>query len=294
VKDIQVTQQRSSSFLWIRDFGMLIKFRLSLTVVMSSALAFVIATEGPVDYIKLLVLSIGGFLVTGAAGILNQVLEKDYDRLMKRTENRPLPKGRMGSSTAVLLAGLLCLMGVVLLSFLNPLSGFLSIISFILYAFVYTPMKRVSHWSVAVGAIPGALPTLIGAVATSGGLTWLGLSLFSIQFFWQFPHFRAITFLAKDDYQKAGFEVFPPGKNLDKALGLDSIVNALILIPFGILPYFLGVGTIFSVIGITIASLFYAYLSYSFYKEPIRKTALALMFSSFFYLPFVLILLCLK
>ena len=167
----------SSFWLRIQDLLQLVKFRLSATVVLSSLLAYLIAASGEVSLTAMLILAAGGFLTTGAANTLNQVLEKDFDRLMKRTANRPLAAGRMTISEAVLAAGFMSLFGISLLAVFNPWTAFFGTFALVSYAFVYTPMKRVSPGAVAIGAIPGALPTLIGCVAAQGELTWLGLTL---------------------------------------------------------------------------------------------------------------------
>ncbi|MEM6318873.1 MAG: protoheme IX farnesyltransferase, partial [Bacteroidota bacterium] len=183
----------------LNDYGLLVKFKLNLTVVFSAVMAYLIAFDRTASWIGIIVLAIGGFLVTSSANALNQVLERDYDKLMKRTENRPLAAGRMSVSEAVIVAGISCLVGTALLSMFNAWTGLLGMVSMVLYAFVYTPMKRVSPMAVAIGAIPGALPLMIGCVAAQGGMTTLAVTLFVIQFLWQFPHFWAIAWLGDKD-----------------------------------------------------------------------------------------------
>lgn len=273
----------------IVDYGQLVKFKLNLTVVFSAVMAYLIAFEGVINWVGVLVLSLGGFLVTAAANTLNQVLERDFDKLMKRTVNRPIAAGRMSVSEGVMLAGLMCLVGTVFLSMFNAWTGLLGMISMVTYAFVYTPMKRISPSAVTVGAIPGALPLMIGCVAAQGEISSLAIVLFAIQFFWQFPHFWAIAWLGDEDYKKAGFNLLP-NKNghLDSNVGWQAMIYALFLVPVGILPYFLGEAGFASVFILTIASLAYAYFGYNLYKKCNRKAALRLMFSSFIYLPIVL------
>ena len=197
--------------LWsrIQDLAQLVKFRLSATVVISSLLAYLIAAAGEINIMALVILAAGGFLTTGAANTLNQVLEKDFDRLMKRTADRPLAAGRMKISDAVLAAGFMSLFGISFLALFNPWTAFFGTFALVSYAFVYTPMKRVSPGAVAIGAVPGALPTLIGCVAAQGELTALGLTLFAIQFCWQFPHFWSIAYLGYEDYSNAGYKLVP-------------------------------------------------------------------------------------
>ena len=283
----------SGFLLKVQDYKMLVKLRLSLTVVFSSVMAFLIASDGRWTWVAVAVLAIGGFLVTGAANTLNQVLEKDYDKLMTRTANRPLAAGRMTTSEAVLAAGFMSLIGISLLAFFNPWAAFLGTLSLVFYAFVYTPMKRISPIAVFIGAIPGALPTMIGCVAIEGQLSLLALSLFGLQFFWQFPHFWSIGWLGYDDYSKAGYKLVPmrDGKMDDKETGWQSLLCALVLLPMGLLPYFTGESGIVSAILVTLLGLGYVAMSWRFYQQAERKTALGLMFYSFAYIPFSLILL---
>ncbi len=273
---------------WIQDLKMLVKFRLTLTVVFSSLMGFLIAHPGGTDIAALGILALGGFLVTGAANTLNQVLEKDYDKLMRRTANRPLAAGRMRPSDSVLIAGMMSLFGVTLLALFNPWTALLGMVALILYAFVYTPLKRVGPVAVVVGAVPGALPTLIGAAAAEGRLSALGLSLFAIQFFWQFPHFWSIGWLGHEDYAKAGYRLLPGGVR-DRQTGLQAFLYAVPLLGLGIVPYFMGVSGLVSALVIFVLSCFYAYLGWSLYRQDNRKSALQLMFFSFFYIPVSLI-----
>ena len=198
-----------TSFSKVQDYHMLVKFRLTLMVVVSSVLAYLVAAGGQFDWIVMGLLFIGGFAVSAAANGINQVLEKEFDAMMVRTQNRPLAANRMKSSEAVMSSGLMLVFGIICLGLINPLTAFIGMSSFVLYAFLYTPMKRYSTLSVAIGAIPGALPVLIGVVAHSGTFTVLGITLFLIQFLWQFPHFWAIAFLSFEDYDNAGYKLLP-------------------------------------------------------------------------------------
>lgn len=267
---------------------MLLKVRLTSLVVFSSAMAYLIAVEGSIDWLALAVLCLGGFLVTGASNTLNQVLEKDYDILMKRTANRPLATGRMTVSTAVLVAGFLSLLGIMMLASFNAWTGLLGMIALISYAFIYTPMKRISPIAVLVGAFPGALPTLIGCVAIQGELTSLGVALFGIQFMWQFPHFWAIAWLGDEDYKNAGFNLLPGGVK-DSNVGFQSFIYAMMLIPIGVMPFLLGVTGIVSAIILVLLGAIYAYYGWNLCVKCTREAARKLMFCSFFYLPIALI-----
>lgn len=270
---------------------MLVKLRLSLTVVFSSVMAFLIAGGGSFTWKAVLILATGGFLVTAAANALNQVLEKDYDKLMKRTADRPLASGRMKVSEAVLAAGFMSMTGIVLLALFNPWTSFLGTLALVSYAFVYTPLKRITPLAVVVGAIPGALPTLIGCVAAQGQLSWLGLMLFGLQFFWQFPHFWSIGWLGFQDYQKAGYKIMPVGDDSapDSSVGLQSLIYTLFLYPviFGL--WYNGAAGLVSLSLLIVLSLCYSVLSWNFYRKMDKRTALQLMFFSFLYIPVSLI-----
>jgi protoheme IX farnesyltransferase len=273
----------------LRDYSLLVKMRLSLTVVFSSIMAFLIAADH-ISWTAVLTLAAGGFLVTGAANALNQVLEKDYDCLMKRTADRPIAAGRMSVSEGVLSAGMMSLFGITFLAMFNPWTAFFGTFSLVLYSFVYTPMKRISPAAVTIGAIPGALPTLIGCVAAQGGLTYLALGLFALQFFWQFPHFWSIGWLGFEDYQKAGYQLVPTQNGeRDRTIGKQALVYAALLIPVSLLPYYLGVSGWVSAVLVMLLSVIYVVFSYSFYKNWDRKSALQLMFYSFFFIPFALL-----
>lgn len=272
----------------IDDYKQLVKFRLNMMVVISAVLSYFIAAGGWGTVKEVVVLALGGFLVTGAANALNQALEKDFDKLMTRTMNRPMPQGRMTLSQAVLTAGWMSVIGITLLAMLNPWAGLLGAISLLLYAFVYTPIKRFSPVSVFIGAIPGALPALIGCVAFEDAITPLGLLLFGVMFFWQFPHFWAIADLAKEDYRKAGYKIIADDADAG-TLGIQSLKYATCLLPIvGGLFYF-GYMGIVNVILMVVLTLGYMWLSYDFSVKKTRKSALALMFSSFFYLPFFMV-----
>jgi heme o synthase len=246
--------------------------------------------DGQLNWANVAILFLGGFFTTGAANALNQVLEKDYDKLMKRTENRPLATGRMSSSEGILVAGLSSLVGVTLLAIFNPMTAFLGMVSLILYSFVYTPLKRVSNISVFVGAIPGALPIVIGCTAAQNGtLTGLATALFTIQFIWQFIHFLAIAWLGDEDYKNAGFYMMPSSNGeKDQTTGLHSIIHSLVLIPVSWLPYYLGETGFSSAIILTSLALGFLYFAAKLYNECSREAARKQMFFSLVYLPIAL------
>ena len=288
----KTSASETATYSLVSDLKLLFKLRLSHLVVFSSLVAYALAAE-EVKMSSLFLLALGGYLVTWSANALNQVLERDFDKLMTRTSNRPLPTGRMSVSTAVLAAGLLSLCGISVLALFDPLTALLGTLSLISYAFIYTPMKRVSPVAVIIGAVPGALPTLIGCVAAQDGkLTALGLALFGIQFFWQFPHFWAIAWLGHEDYSRAGFRLLPSKSGeLDSEVGLQAFLYALTLLPISLIPYFVGEAGLISAIVLTLTNVAYIWYAWQLHKKCEREAAKKLMFFSFLHLPLVLLVL---
>jgi heme o synthase len=279
------------SYSKLQDYSLLVKTRLTLVVVLTSVIGYLIAAKNHVNLELLAILAIGGFLVTASANAINEVLEKDFDLLMKRTQVRPVAAGRMKVSEAVLFAGLSCLVGVSLLAMINPVTALLGMLSFVLYAFVYTPLKRYSTIAVAIGAIPGALPVLLGCTAHEGYLTYLSIGLFAVQFLWQFPHFWAIGYVGFEDYHKAGYKLLPQQDGIiERGLGLNALIYILLIIP--VLYFMLYAGVISTTIFILniVVTLVFGVFGFQFYSKFDRKSALALMFSSFFYMPLVLLI----
>jgi protoheme IX farnesyltransferase len=250
-----------------------LKPRLSFLVAFSSAFGYV---------------SLGGFLVSGSAVTINQILEVELDKKMDRTKNRPLPTGRISIQEATIYSIITGLAGLgLLLVFTNVLTTILSLISLILYSFVYTPLKRVGPIAVFVGAIPGALPPLLGWVAATNGFSIEAWIIFGIQFIWQFPHFWAIAWVADEDYKKAGFKLLPSGGKKDLNTAIQIMIYTLFLIPLGLLPTMFGITGIYSALVATICGVLF--LSQTFYlmKECSKEAALKIMFGSFLYLPIV-------
>ena len=273
---------------WLSDFAALTKLRLTSTVVLSAALAYGIAAT-QFDWTVFAAVILGGFATTMAANVLNQVLEREHDRHMHRTENRPLAAGRQTVATAVLTAGLLSIVGTLSLASINATAALLGMVALLSYAFVYTPLKRFSVAAVFVGTIPGALPALIGTVAAEGSITDLGMSLFAIQVLWQIPHFWAIGWLGFDDYQRAGFKLLPVTENgeRDPGTGLQSMVIGLVLAALVWWPFAVGA---FSIVAASLGCLLgigYAVFGYRLWMGRDRRNALQLMFYSLAYLPLV-------
>ena len=265
----------------------LLKFRLSFTVAFSSAIGYILGYPGA-TYIGIALVMIGGLLVTGSANIINQIIERDLDKHMKRTAKRPLPTGEISVTEATVFCALLGVAGLALLGlYFNWLTAALSLLSLVLYGFVYTPLKRVSPICVFVGAIPGGMPPLIGWVAATGVLGAEAWILFGIQFIWQFPHFWAIAWVLDDDYKKAGFKMLPMegGKNLKTAIQI--MIYTLLLIPLSMLPLQFGMtGVTSAMIAVVCGVLFLAQTFYLM-RTCSKKAAMSIMFGSFLYLPIV-------
>lgn len=273
---------------FLKDFKNLVKLRLTFLVVFSASICFLIAEESQteINWVSWLKLVIGGFLVTSAANGFNEIIEKDLDKLMKRTGDRPLPSGRMTNGQALVLSLVMGIFGTYLLGSLNILTGLLSVFSIFLYAFIYTPLKRKSPIAVFVGAFPGALPPLIGYVAAHGKIDTIALVLFGIQFVWQFPHFWAIAWVLDDDYKKAGFRLLPT-THRDKISAVITWLSTLVLIPVSLLPTYFGFGGNLIAIVSLIIGIIFSYQAFVLMQKLDIKSAQKLMFGSFIYLPVV-------
>lgn len=264
-------------------------------VVFSSALSYIILAREQFNVPVFILLCSGGLLITFAANALNQCLERDYDKLMTRTALRPVADGRMSVSFSVLVSGLLCTTGIILLAMINPGAAILGMLSFISYAFIYTPLKRYSPIAIPVGAIPGALPTLIAGVAVSQGLTLEALCLFGLQYLWQFPHFWSIAWLGHEDYKRAGFKLIRDvdGKP-DPRYGLYSAIYASLSLVFLFLLTGIGKLNPFISACLIISIMTYAALAWNLYRRNNEGAARKLMFGSIIYLPVILFLLLLN
>jgi protoheme IX farnesyltransferase len=281
------------------DFSKLIKLRLTFLVTFSASISFIIAVKANggntwgslysttmwLNWVKLV---IGGFLVTSAANCFNEIIEVKLDKLMKRTMDRPMPAGRMTTGQGLVLGMAMGIIGTYLLGTLNLLTGLLSVFSILLYAFAYTPLKRKSAIAVFVGAIPGALPALIGYVAGQphGRIDEIALILFAIQFIWQFVHFWAIAWVLDDDYKLAGFRLLPTGKR-DLTSAVITFIFAIIMVPVSLLPTIYGYGGYYVGVVSLLMSLLFLYQAFGLLRTLQIKEARTLMFGSFYYLPIV-------
>ena len=272
----------------LSDYQQLVKTRLTLLVVFSAVITYFTASHGTTtNWFEVTMLAIGGFLVVASSNGINQIIEKKYDSMMKRTENRPVATNRMSVTEAGIASTLFGIAGVLIIGiYLNQLSGFLALASLISYAFIYTPLKRVSPISVFVGAFPGAIPTLLGWVAFSGHITKEALILFGVQFLWQFPHFWSIAWMLDDDYKRAGFKMLPMyGK--DKKSALQILAFTILLVPIGFLPSMENFTGIISGEVAVGAGLVLSYFAFKLFQTCENKDAKKLMFASFLYLPLV-------
>lgn len=281
-------EKQAISYSKASGYLQLSKFRLSFLVVLSAVISYFTVAD-VVSYKTLLSIICGGFLVTAGANGFNQIIEKDLDKLMDRTRNRPLPLGILSVTEALAFCSICAISGSFILGYgANILCGLLGILSVILYAAVYTPLKRKTPFSVFVGAFPGAIPTLIGAVAATvgfGEITFYAWILFAVQFMWQFPHFWAIAWVLDDDYKKAGFRMLPSAGGRDKQSAYQVLIYTLFLYPISLMPVMFHISGFISSLVISFCSIYFLFQAYTLYKECTVEAARKLMFGSFFYLP---------
>jgi heme o synthase len=266
------------------------KLRLASLVVFSASVSY-LTVSLDVDWIKFVILNVSGFLITGAANGFNQIIEKDLDILMDRTKARPLPTNRLSKLEAFTACMFILIIGLFgLFYFVNSLTGILGLIATISYSVIYTPLKRFTPFAVFIGAFPGAIPTMMGAVAATdgfGSITLIAWILFLIQFIWQFPHFWSIAWITHDDYQKAGFSLLPSLGGRNKSSAYQIVIYSLFLIPFGFLAYFYKYAGIYSSIIVACLGLYILILAYKLYQDLEMSSARKLMLGSFVYLPIV-------
>ncbi|MEI9933547.1 MAG: heme o synthase [Ferruginibacter sp.] len=288
----------------VKDYFQLIKFTLSFMVVFSTVVSYLLAPNVTFNLLSVLLLFVAGLLITGSANAVNQAFEKDTDALMKRTAKRPVASGRMSVAEANAFAMIAAVLGVFIMWYwFNIESALIGLFSLFLYGFVYTPLKKVSSIAVLVGAIPGALPCLIGWVAATGEINPMavihvgdkdllnigGWILFAIQFLWQFPHFWAIAWVAHQDYSKAGFKLLPSDKGPTKFTALQTVLYSMLMIPVGLLPYFYNLSGSISLWIVLACNLWMVFVSVKLYIKMDVGSARKVMFSSYFYLAIVLL-----
>lgn len=274
---------------WFSEFKTLTKHRLSLSVVFSSLAGYFLGATS-VDFIALGLLFFGGYAMVGASNAFNQIIEKDLDVLMKRTQNRPLPSGRMSVQYAYIVATSLTILGLSLLYFINPITAFFGGVSIFIYVAIYTPLKTKTPLSVFVGAFPGAIPFMLGWVATSGNFGIEPGTLFMIQFFWQFPHFWALGWWLYDDYKSGGFFMLPTGRR-DTGTAVQIILYTVWTIAVSVIPFFGITGALYlslpSAIVILMLGMVMLFFALKLFRNRDTKSAKQLMLASVSYITLI-------
>ncbi|PYL33178.1 MAG: protoheme IX farnesyltransferase [Verrucomicrobia bacterium] len=273
----------------VRDLVELVKARLTLLVLLTTAVGFYLGAEGPINFVALLHTVFGTAAAAAGAAALNQWWEYNLDALMQRTRSRPVSAGRMRPRDAVILGSALSIFGVAYLAFVcNALSAALAAITIIIYIFAYTPLKRVSTFNTALGAVPGALPPMIGWAAARGTLNAGAWTLFAILFFWQLPHFFAIAWMYRDDYARAGFQMISSDDRTGERSASQSVFFCMLLFIVAGLPAFLGIATVFYLLAELILGAVFVAVAMRFLKTRARADARRLFITSIIYLPLLL------
>jgi protoheme IX farnesyltransferase len=295
----------------VKDYFILIKFTLSFMVVFSCVVSYLLAPNVSYNFYSILLLFVGGMLITGSANAINQTVEKDTDILMKRTAGRPVAAGRMSVKEGWTFSIITGAVGLIILwQYFNLESALVGLFSWFLYGFIYTPLKKVNSISVIVGAIPGALPCLIGWIAGTGLINPFaeitgvlangevhtfsnsgGYILFLIQFIWQFPHFWAIAWLAHKDYTNAGFKLLPSTDGPTKFSAIQAVIYSMIMVPVGMLPYYFNISGMLAFWVLLFCNLWMVYASVMLLVKMNAGAARKVMFSSYFYLMIVFLVL---
>jgi len=286
---IPETTPATHDFSLASDLAELTKARLTTMVLLTTLTGYCLASRGAFDWTKLVHTLIGTSLVAICSSILNQALERKTDALMRRTQARPFVTRRLPLRETILAGLVLGAIGLVELAwFVNGLTTFLSLVTLVTYVFIYTPLKRVSEINTLVGAIPGALPPLLGATAALGHFSVEGWTLFAILAFWQLPHFYAIAWMYRDDYHSAGLRMVSVNDPFGARTTRHAVVSAIILLPVSLLPAWIGhAGLFYAVIAAALSFIFIA-MALRFARHPDRAHARALFFTSIIYLPLIL------
>ncbi len=274
----------------VKDYFLLIKFTLSFMVVFSCVVCYLLAPNVRFELVSVVLLFTAGMLITGSANAINQAVEKDTDAMMKRTAGRPVASGRMSANEAFTFAFITGIIGVLIMWYwFNFACAMIGLFSLFLYAFIYTPLKKINSVSVLVGAFPGALPCLIGWVAATDEFSAGGWILFAIQFLWQFPHFWAIAWVAHKDYSKAGFKLLPSDKGPTKFTAAQTVIYSMLMVPVGMLPYYYNLTGIVSLYIVLACNIWMVLVSIQLFIKMDVASARRVMFSSYFYLMIVLL-----
>src|SRR2546426_9177101 len=270
-------------------FAELIKARLTFLVVVTTLVGFYVGFQGEMDYALMLHTVLGTALVAGGAAALNQLMERELDARMRRTEGRPLPSGRMHPDTALIFGGVSSVAGLVYLALaVNQITSFLGAISLASYLFVYTPLKRTTTLNTAIGAVPGALPPLMGWTAARGEISVEGWSLFAILFFWQLPHFLAIAWMYREDYARAGFAMLPVFDSSGERTGRQTVSHTMGLLPISLGPFLFNLAGAVYLCGALLLSTVFLWCAIRFSRELTNQRARQLFYMSIIYLPLLL------
>jgi protoheme IX farnesyltransferase len=274
---------------WLAVFSDLVKARLTLLVLLTTLVGFYMGYPGPIDLFLLLHTMLGTALVAAGASALNQLLEREHDAKMERTEDRPLPSGRLQPGTVLLFGGISAGLGLIYLALaVNPLTALLGAVTLGSYLFIYTPLKRVTTLNTVVGAIPGALPPLMGWTAARGEITVGGWALFAILFFWQLPHFLAIAWIYREEYARAGFVMLPAVDPSGERTGRQAVSHTLGLLPFSLCPFIFHLAGPVYLAGALLLGAAYLWFAFQFSRQLTVTGARRLFFMSISYLPLLL------
>ncbi len=284
-----ISDTKTSMITLLSDLKQLTKVGLSLSVVFSSVAGYLLGVD-VVNYFTLFLLALGGFFMVGASNAFNQIIEKDTDAIMQRTKNRPLPTGRMSVNFAMFIAILFTILGLAILYSINPKTALFGAVSIFLYTCAYTPLKSVTPLTVFVGAIPGAIPFMLGWVAATNNFGIEAGFLFMIQFFWQFPHFWAIGWLQDEEYKKAGFNMLPMNKK-DKNAVKQIIFYTVIMILVSVAPVLKVSGDFYihpiAAVLVALLGIYMLYFGFKLHKSETNIDARKLMLSSILYITLV-------
>jgi len=267
----------------------LFKARLTFLVLVTTLVGFYVGFRGAMDWVRLLNTMLGTALVAGGAAALNQLLERDLDARMRRTEDRPLPSGRMQAGTVLALGGACSVLGLLQLALaVNLLTSLLAALTLVSYLLIYTPLKTVTTLNTVVGAIPGALPPLMGWTAARGEISSAGWSLFAILFFWQLPHFLAIAWIYRDDYARAGFKMLPVLDPKGERTGTQAVSHTLGLLAVSLAPFVFRLAGPVYLVGALVLGSMYVWSAIQFSRALTVSRARHLFYTSILYLPLLL------
>jgi protoheme IX farnesyltransferase len=280
-----VTAEKS----WLSVYADLVKARLTLLVLLTTLVGFYLGNRGPVNYLLLLHTLLGTALVAGGAAALNQLLEREYDGKMRRTRNRPLPSGRLQPATVMVFGGVCACAGLLYLArAVNLTTSVIGAVSLLSYLFIYTPLKRVTWLNTAIGAIPGGLPPLMGWTAARGELSGEGWALFAILAIWQLPHFLAIAWIYRDEYEAAGFKMLPVVDPQGRRTARQAVSHTLGLLPVSLCPFLLKLAGPVYLAGALILGLAFLWFAVRFARQLTVARARQFFFASILYLPLLL------